>query len=168
MDRQSLELLNHGTARKMSSQQGEKDASGSTMVATENVKPNRYEAYSNTDETYKLENADLKTAASSQTNTFGNLLYRGKQGKGVTLHIKDETVLGKDCGGINSVLTTRRPKSALSDPYSSCSLFGVSLNQPLKYSRNALTVKDAMDKRRRSSCSELTPGRQISRRASKD
>ena len=140
----------------MNSEEGDKNDSGKRMATTEatDIKPNRYEMYGNSEADNKL--ANFKT--SSQTNAFRSLLRRGNQEKGVTLHIKEPTIPSKDCGNLNPVSTTQRPKSALSDPSNLCSLFGVSLNQPLKYSRNALTVKDVMNERRpKSSCSYLTP-----------
>ena len=141
----------------MSSLQGDNTASGSRTLPTENVKVNRYEVYESGGG-LKVKKDNLKTP-SSQTNAFGNLAIRDKRDKGVTLHIKEsQTVPGKDCGSLNVKLIATRPKSALSVPSNSCSLFGVSLDRPLKYSRNALTVRkaDIVDKRRRSSCSDIT------------
>lgn len=153
----------------MSSESGDKNASGSSTAATNNIRPNRYEEYGNSEATIStLEYVKLKSPT-LQTTEFGNLLGQGKQQKGVTLHIKEQPVLGKDYGSLNSILTSQRPKSALSESINSeCSLFGVSLQQPLKYSRNALTVKDAMDRRRRSSCSDITTVGRISKTSAKD
>lgn len=136
-------------------------------MATESVKPNRYEVYVN-GETGKLVNANLKTSPSQTLakNAVGKALDRDNpQEKGVTLHIKELAVPGKDNGNLNLVLTTpQRPKSAMSgEPSNLCNLLGVSLNQPLKYSRNALNTKDAMDKGRRSSCSDLTKASRASK-----
>ena len=142
----------------MSSSDGNKAVSAKTLTsAQENIKLNRYDIYSNVSGSSELENDNLITPLRSlRPNLFENLpVYREKHEIAVTLHIK-ETQTGTDCGSSNSVLTaTQRPKSAFSDPGSSCSLFGVSLSQPLKYSRNALAVKDFVGKRR-SSCSSLS------------
>ena len=130
----------------MSWGQSSKNASETWKTpAVDNVRQNRYDVYGN-GEVSNLENAKLKSP-----NQLGNPPYREEQEQGVTLHIKEQTVYGS----LNSTLTAQRPKSALlRDPSNSeCSLFGVSLKQPLKYSRNALSMKDAKDKRRRSSCS---------------
>ena len=152
----------------MSSEQGDKNASGNRTATTNNIRPNRYEEYSSSQATSTLENAKLKSPT-LLTTEFGNLLGERKQQKGVTLHIKEQPVLGKGYGSLNPILTTQRPKSALSESINSeCSLFGVSLKQPLKYSRNALTVKEAADKRRRSSCSDVTTVGRISKTATKN
>ncbi|KAJ7330217.1 hypothetical protein OS493_022740 [Desmophyllum pertusum] len=143
----------------MSSEQVDNNAPGSKVIAAESVKPNRYEVYGNS-EAGKLVNTNLKTSPSQKIaiNSVGTVLGRqNPQEKGVTLHIKELAVPGKDNGSLNSVYTLQRPKSAVSaEPSNLCSLFGVSLNQPLKYSRNAVNIKDVMDNRRRSSCSDLT------------
>lgn len=150
----------------MNSEKVDNNAAGSTMIATESVKPNRYEVYVN-GEAGKLVNANLKTSSSQTLSKYaaGKSLDReNPQEKGITLHIKELAVPGKDNGNLNTVLTTQRPKSALScEPSHFCNLFGVSLNQPLKYSRNALNVKDVMDKGRRSSCSDLTKASRASK-----
>lgn len=145
----------------MNSPKDDKNAPGSKVqIATENAKLNRYEVYGNS-EAGKLVNANLKTSPSQTfaTNAVGKALSRGNpHEKGFTLHVKEIAVPGKDNGSLNSVLTApQRPKSAVSVEQSSfCSLFGISLSQPLKYSRNAVNIKDVMGKRRRSSCSDLT------------
>lgn len=146
----------------MSSEQVDNSAAGSQVIATERFKPNRYEVYGNS-EAGKLVNANLKTSPSQALakNAVGKALDReNPREKGVKLHIKELAVSGKDNGNLNSVLTKQRPKSAMcAEQGNLCSLFGVSLNQPLKYSRNAVNIKDVMDKhddkRRRSSCSDL-------------
>lgn len=146
----------------MNSDQVDKNATGSKVMATESVKPNRYEVYVN-GEAGKLVNANLKTSTSQTLakNAVGKALDRGNpQEKGVTLHVKELAVPGKDNDNLNLVLTTpQRPKSAMSgEPNNLCNLFGVSLNQPLKYSRNALNTKE-----RRSSCSDLTKASRASK-----
>ena len=147
----------------MNSEQADSSAAGNEVIATERVKPNRYEVYSNS-KTGKLVNANLETSPSQALakNAVGKALDReNPREKGVKLHIKELAVPGKDNNGnLNSVLTMQRPRSAVSAEQGNlCSLFGVSLNQPLKYSRNAVNIKDVMDKhndkRRRSSCSDL-------------
>lgn len=149
----------------MSSEQVDNNAAGSRVKATESVKPaNRYEVYVNC-EAGKLVNANLKTLPSQTLaqNAVGKALDRDNpQEKGVTLHIKELlAVPGKDDGNLN---LTQRPKSANNgEPGNLCNLFGVSLNHPLRYSRNALNVKDFMDKGRRSSCSDLTKASRASK-----
>jgi len=141
----------------MSSEQVDSSAAGNEVIATERVKPNRYEDYGNS----KTGNLETLPSQGFAKNAVGKALDReNPREKGVKLHIKELAVLGKDNGNLNSVLTMQRPKSAVSAEQGNlCSLFGVSLNQPLKYSRNAVHIKDVMDKhndkRRRSSCSDL-------------
>lgn len=146
----------------MSSEQADSSAAGNEVIATARIKPNRYEDYGNS-KTGKLVNANLETSPSQALakNAVGKALDReNPREKGVKLHIKELDVPGKDNGNLNSVLTMQRPKSAVcAEQGNLCSLFGVSLNHPLKYSRNAVDIKDVMDKhndeRRRSSCSDL-------------
>ena len=145
----------------MTSEKDDKNTTGSKMqIATGKAKPNRYEVYGNS-EAGKLVDANLKMSPSpnSTTNTVRlNVLSRGNpRERGFTLHVKELVVPGKDDENLNSALTTQRPRSAMSAEQSSfCSLFGISLSQPLKYSRNAVNVKEVMEKRRRSSCSDLS------------
>ena len=146
----------------MSSKQVDSSAAGNEVLDTERVRPNRYEVYGNT-KAGKLVNANLEASPSQALakNAVGKALDgENLREKGVKLHIKELAVPGKDNGSLNSVLTVKRPKSAMYEEQGNlCSLFGVSLNQPLRYSRNAVNIKDAMDKhndkRRRSSCSDL-------------
>lgn len=146
----------------MSSEQDDSGAAGNEVIATERVKPNRYEDYGNS-KTGRLVNANLETLPSQglAKNAVEKALDRENPGeKGVKLHIKELAAPGKDNDTMNSVLTMQRPKSAVyAEQGNLCSLFGVSLNQPLKYSRNAMHIKDVLDKhndkRRRSSCSDL-------------
>ena len=113
--------------------------------------------------TGKLVNASLKTSPSQALarNAVGKALDReDPREKGIKLHIKELAVPVRDNSNLNSVLTMQRPKRAVcAEQGNLCSLFGVSLKEPLKYSRNAVNVKDVMDKhnvnRRRSSCSDL-------------
>ena len=142
----------------MSSEQADSSAAGNEVIATERVKPNRYEVYDNS-KTSKLVNGSLETLPSQAlaTSAVGKGLDREK---GVKLHIKELAVPVRDNGNLNSLLTMQRPKSAVcAEQGNLCSLFGVSLNEPLKYSRNVVNIKDVMDKRnvnrRRSSCSDL-------------
>lgn len=131
----------------MSAGQNSKSATETWKTPAVDVRQNRYELYGS-GEASNLENAKLKSP-----NPLGNPPYRQEQEQGVTLHIKEQTVYDS----LNSMLTAQRPKSALlRDPSNSeCSLFGVSLKQPLKYSRNVLTMTDAKpdNPRRRSSYS---------------
>lgn len=148
----------------MSSEQADGSAAGNEVIATERVKPNRYEVYGNS-KTDELVNASLETSPSQalakNRGAVGKALDREyPREKGIKLHIKELAVPVRDNGNLNSVLTMQRPKSAVcAEQGNLCSLFGVSLKEPLKYSRNAVNVKDVMDKhnvnRRRSSCSDL-------------
>ena len=148
----------------MSSEQADGSAAGHEVIATERVKPNRYEGYGNS-KTDELVNASLETSPSQalakNRGAVGKALDReNPREKGIKLHIKELAVPVRDNGNLNSVLTMQRPKSAVcAEQGNLCSLFGVSLKEPLKYSRNAVNVKDVMDKhnvnRRRSSCSDL-------------
>lgn len=148
----------------MSSEQADGSAAGNEVIATERVKPNRYEVYDNS-KTNELVNASLETSPSQalakNRGAVGKALDReNPREKGIKLHIKELAVPVRDNGNLNSVLTMQRPKSAVcAEQGNLCSLFGVSLKEPLKYSRNAVRVKDVMDKhnvnRRRSSCSDL-------------
>lgn len=147
----------------MSSEQADGSAAGNEVIATERVKPNRY-VYGNS-KTDELVNASLETSPSQalakNRGAVGKTLDReNPREKGIKLHIKELAVPVRDNGNLNSVLTMQRPKSAVcAEQGNLCSLFGVSLKEPLKYSRNAVNVKDVMDKhnvnRRRSSCSDL-------------
>lgn len=145
----------------MNSEKDDKNTTGcKVQMTTENAKPNRYELYGKS-ETGKVVDANLKTSPSpnSTTNTVGlSVLSRGNpRERGFTLHVKELVVPGKDDGNLNSALTAQRPRSAISAEQSNfCSLFGISLSQPLKYSRNAVNIKEVMGKQRRSSCSDLT------------
>ncbi|RMX41910.1 hypothetical protein pdam_00006650 [Pocillopora damicornis] len=145
----------------MNSEKDDKNTTGcKVQMTTENAKPNRYELYGKS-ETGKVVDANLKTSPSpnSTTNTVGlSVLSRGNpRERGFTLHVKELVVPGKDYGNLNSALTAQRPRSAISAEQSNfCSLFGISLSQPLKYSRNAVNIKEFMGKQRRSSCSDLT------------
>ena len=145
----------------MNSEKDDKNTTGcKVQMTTENAKPNRYELYGKS-ETGKVVDANLKTSPSpnSTTNTVGLsvLSRRNPRERGFTLHVKELVVPGKDDGNLNSALTAQRPRSAISAEQSNfCSLFGISLSQPLKYSRNAVNIKEAMGKQRRSSCSDLT------------
>lgn len=141
----------------MSSEQVDSSAAGNEVIATERVQPNRYEVYDNS------KTGELVTSPSQALakNAVGKALDReNPREKGVKLHIKELAVPVRDNGNLNSVLTMQRPKSAVcAEQGNLCSLFGVSLNEPLKYSRNAVNIKEVMDKhnvnRRRSSCSDL-------------
>lgn len=141
----------------MSSEQADGSAAGNEDIAMERVQPNRYEVYDNS------KTGELVTSPSQvlAKNAVGKALDReNPREKGVKLHIKELAVPVRDNGNLNSVLTMQRPKSAVcAEQGNLCSLFGVSLNEPLKYSRNAVNIKDVMDKhnvnRRRSSCSDL-------------
>lgn len=139
----------------MSSPDDDKALSGGRITAKEDIKLSRYNVYSDISSSSKIEKDNLKTP-SLHTNVFAeDLKLRKKHEREITLYVK-ETQTGKDCGSLNPVLTaTQRPKSALNDAGNSYSLFGVSLSQPLMYSRNALAMKGAVDKRR-SSCSDLS------------
>lgn len=140
----------------MSSPDDDKALSGGRITAKEDIKLSRYNVYSDISSSSKIEKDNLKTP-SLHTNVFAeDLKLRKKSEREITLYVK-ETQTGKDCGSLNPVLTaTQRPKSALNDAGNSYSMFGVSLSQPLMYSRNALAMKGAVDKRR-SSCSDLSP-----------
>ena len=140
----------------MSSPDDDKALSGGRITSKEDIKLSRYNVYSDISSSSKIEKDNLKTP-SLHTNVFAeDLKLRKKHEREITLYVK-ETQTGKDCGSLNPVLTaTQRPKSALNDAGNSYSLFGVSLSQPLMYSRNALVMKGAVDKRR-SSCSDLSP-----------
>lgn len=144
----------------MNSEKDDKNTTGcKVQMTTENAKPNRYELYGKS-ETGKVVDANLKTSPSpnSTTNTVGLsvLSQRNPRERGFTLHVKELVVPGKDDGNLNSALTAQRPRSAISAEQSNfCSLFGISLSQPLKYSRNAVNIKEVMGKQRRSSCSDL-------------
>ena len=149
-------------SENMSSEQADSSAAGNEVIATERVKPNRYEVYDNS-KTGKLVNSSLETSPSQAlaTSAVGKGLFReNPREKGIKLHIKELAVPVRDNGNLNSLLTMERPKSAVcAEQGNLCSLFGVSLNEPLKYSRNVVNIKDDMDKRnvnrRRSSCSDL-------------
>ena len=149
-------------SENMSSEQADSSAAGNEVIATERAKPNRYEVYDNT-KTGELVNSSLETSPSQAlaANAIGKGLHReNPREKGVKLHIKELAVPVRDNGNLNSLLTMQRPKSAVCAVQGNlCSLLGVSLNEPLKYSRNAVNIKDVMDKhnvnRRRSSCSDL-------------
>ena len=152
-------MQNINLHHKMSSLDDNKVLSDGRIAAKEDIKLSRYDVYSDISGSSKMEKDNLKTP-SLHTNVFAEdlklLKVRKKHEREITLYVK-ETQTEKDCGSLNPVLTaTQRPKSALNDPGNSYSLFGVSLSQPLMYSRNALAVKGAVDKRR-SSCSDLSP-----------
>ena len=149
-------MQNINLHHKMSSLDDDKALSGGRIAAKEEIKLSRYDVYSDISGSSKMEKDNLKTP-SLHTNIFAeDLKVRKKHEREITLYVK-ETHTEKDCGSLNAVLTaTQRPKSALNDPGNSYSLFGVSLSQPLMYSRNALAVKGTVDKRR-SLCSDLSP-----------
>jgi len=145
----------------MISEQVDSNAAGNEVI--ERVKSNRYEGYGNR-KTGKSIDANLETSPSQvlAQNAVGKaaLDRENPRKHGLNLHIKELAVPDKDNGNLNSVFKVQRPKSAVYEEQGNlCSLFGVSLNQPLKYSRNAVNMKDVMDKhsdkRRRSSCSDL-------------
>lgn len=151
------------SSEKMISEQVDSNAAGNEVIAAERVKSNRYEGYGNR-KTGKSINANLETSPLQvlAQNAVGKaaLDRENPRKHGLNLHIKELAVPDKDNGNLNSVFKVQRPKSAVYEEQGNlCSLFGVSLNQPLKYSRNAVNMKDVMDKhsdkRRRSSCSDL-------------